>query len=70
MKKSGLITLTDRGLYCKRGDFYINPWKPVKKAVLTHAHADHTYHGKADNRFNLDYAPVFRIHIFGIITEL
>ncbi len=45
MKKSGLITLTSRGLYCKQGDFYVDPWKPVKRAVLTHAHADHTYRG-------------------------
>lgn len=43
--KKGLVRLTDKGLYCERGDFYIDPWKPVKKAVLTHAHADHTYRG-------------------------
>lgn len=48
MRKSGLITLTDRGLYCSQGDFYIDPWKPVEKAVLTHAHADHTYRGNQD----------------------
>lgn len=45
MRKDGLITLTSRGLYCKKGDFYVDPWKPVKRAVLTHAHADHTYRG-------------------------
>ena len=45
MKKGGLITLTSRGLYCERGDFYIDPWKPVDRAVVTHAHADHTYQG-------------------------
>ncbi len=43
--KSELIKLTDKGLYCKKGDFYIDPWLPVKKALLTHAHADHTYRG-------------------------
>jgi putative mRNA 3-end processing factor len=43
--KKGLIKLTDRGLYCGQGDFYIDPWKPVKKAVVTHAHADHSYPG-------------------------
>ena len=37
--------MTSRGLYCLRGDFYIDPWKPVKRAVVTHAHADHTYRG-------------------------
>lgn len=40
-----LVRLTDRGLYCEQGDFYVDPWKPVAKAVVTHAHADHTYRG-------------------------
>lgn len=43
-----LIKLTNKGLYCEQGDFYIDPWQPVKKAVLTHAHADHTYRGNQD----------------------
>ena len=29
------------GLYCPPGDFYIDPWRPVDRAVITHAHADH-----------------------------
>jgi putative mRNA 3-end processing factor len=45
MKRGGLITLTSSGLYCKQGDFYIDPWRPVKRAVVTHAHADHAYRG-------------------------
>ncbi|HEY9756379.1 MAG TPA: ligase-associated DNA damage response exonuclease [Oculatellaceae cyanobacterium] len=36
-----LIKLTDRGLYCEPGDFYIDPWKSVRSAVITHAHSDH-----------------------------
>ena len=40
-----MITLTERGLYCKQGDFYIDPWRPVKTAVITHAHSDHAYRG-------------------------
>lgn len=48
MKKGGLISLTSRGLYCKQGDFYIDPWKPVKQAVVTHAHSDHAYRGNAN----------------------
>src|SRR5437773_8008888 len=46
MKEIGLITLTDRGLYCRQGDFYIDAWRPVKHAVLTHAHSDHAYRGQ------------------------
>ena len=29
------------GLYCAAGDFYVDPWNPVERAVITHAHADH-----------------------------
>ena len=42
---SGVITLTPKGLYCPAGDFYIDPWKPVERAVITHAHADHARPG-------------------------
>lgn len=41
----GLITLTDCGLWCKQGGFYIDPWKPVDRAVITHAHSDHAKWG-------------------------
>lgn len=40
-----LIVLRPQGLYCPRGDFYIDPWRPVSKAVITHAHADHARRG-------------------------
>lgn len=45
MKKGSLISLTARGLYCQRGGFYIDPWRPVEVAVLTHTHSDHAYRG-------------------------
>lgn len=40
-----LITAKDRGLYCAAGGFYIDPWRPVEHAVITHAHADHARPG-------------------------
>jgi putative mRNA 3-end processing factor len=40
-----LLQMTDSGLYCAAGDFYIDPWQPVARAVVTHAHADHAYPG-------------------------
>ncbi|MFY7899482.1 MAG: ligase-associated DNA damage response exonuclease [Chitinophagaceae bacterium] len=40
-----LISFTDKGLYCAKGDFYIDPWKPVEKAIITHAHSDHARWG-------------------------
>jgi putative mRNA 3-end processing factor len=40
-----LITFTNKGIYCKQGDFYIDPWRPVNLAVTTHGHADHVKWG-------------------------
>ncbi|MGI8936130.1 MAG: ligase-associated DNA damage response exonuclease [Phormidesmis sp.] len=42
-----LITVRPDGLYCAAGNFYIDPWKPVDTALITHAHADHAYSGHA-----------------------
>lgn len=40
-----LVTNTERGLYCAAGDFYIDPWRPVDFAIITHAHSDHARWG-------------------------
>ena len=40
-----LLTNTDRGLFCEQGNFYIDPWRPVDFAVITHAHSDHARWG-------------------------
>jgi putative mRNA 3-end processing factor len=40
-----LLRRTDRGLYCEAGDFYVDPWAAVDRAVVTHAHGDHVAWG-------------------------
>ncbi len=40
-----LVVLRPQGLYCPPGDFYIDPWRAVDRAVITHAHADHARRG-------------------------
>jgi putative mRNA 3-end processing factor len=40
-----LLRATDRGLYCEAGDFHIDPWAAVDRAVVTHAHGDHVAWG-------------------------
>ncbi len=42
-----LIELKAEGMYCAAGDFYIDPWRPVARAVLTHGHSDHARPGAA-----------------------
>ncbi len=40
-----LVVARPEGLYCPPGDFYIDPWRPVERALLTHAHSDHARTG-------------------------
>lgn len=42
------VFINDNGLYCKYGDFYLDPIQPVKTAVISHAHADHAVSGNCD----------------------
>ena len=39
------IEVRPQGVYCKAGDFYIDPMQPVATAVVTHGHADHARAG-------------------------
>jgi putative mRNA 3-end processing factor len=40
-----MLSETPAGLYCADGDFYIDPWGAVPRAVITHAHGDHARFG-------------------------
>ncbi|WP_042319044.1 ligase-associated DNA damage response exonuclease [Paraburkholderia caledonica] len=40
-----LVIARPEGLYCPPGDFHIDPWQPVERAVITHAHSDHARFG-------------------------
>jgi putative mRNA 3-end processing factor len=42
-----MLTETPQGLYCEAGDFHIDPWGAVPRAVITHAHGDHARAGSA-----------------------
>ena len=47
MTGTDLVVQRQEGLYCPPGDFYIDPWRPVDRAVITHAHGDHSRRGNA-----------------------
>jgi putative mRNA 3-end processing factor len=62
-----VLTFTDRGIYCEAGDFHIDPWRPVPRAVITHAHSDHARPGMGHYLATDIAAPVLR-HRLGDIT--
>ena len=45
MRPTDLLKVTPQGLYCPLGDFYIDPMRPVARALITHGHADHARAG-------------------------
>jgi putative mRNA 3-end processing factor len=45
MRPQDILSPTPAGLYCKPGDFHIDPVRPVKRAVITHGHSDHARSG-------------------------
>jgi putative mRNA 3-end processing factor len=40
-----MIQTTASGLFCEPGNFHIDPWQPVERALVTHAHSDHASPG-------------------------
>ncbi len=64
-----LVELREEGLYCPRADLYIDPWKPVRRAVVTHAHADHARPGHGAYLAHHDSVPVLK-HRLGRVIRL
>lgn len=55
-----LLEFNDRGIYCRKADVYLDPWKPVKKALITHGHSDHARFGHEQYLCTLPASPVIR----------
>lgn len=55
-----VLSFTDRGIYCAAGDFHVDPWKPVPRALITHGHADHARPGHGAYLCTRSAAPVMR----------
>jgi len=66
-----MVVVRKEGLYCVPGQFYIDPWRPVERAVITHAHGDHARvgHGHylaADSGVGILRSRLGDIHIDGL----
>jgi len=64
-----LIEFTSKGLYCEKGRFFIDPWRPVDKAVITHAHADHSRWGMKSYLAHHQSLPVMKHRLGDINVE-
>ena len=74
MARGDLVVHTPEGLYCPAGDFHIDPWRPVPRAVITHGHGDHARTGMGTYHVAAEGLPVlqwrlgeqdYRVHALG-----
>ncbi|RYZ54656.1 MAG: ligase-associated DNA damage response exonuclease [Sphingobacteriales bacterium] len=59
----GLLSFDDKGIYCKQAGVYIDPWKPVDKAIITHGHSDHARMGMSSYLAVNEAVPVLRFRL-------
>ena len=65
----GVLSYTERGIYCAAGDFYIDPWRPVERALITHGHADHARPGMGAYLATQSAAPVIAMRLGGVALD-
>ncbi|MEJ7610001.1 MAG: ligase-associated DNA damage response exonuclease [Ferruginibacter sp.] len=58
-----LIKFSDKGLFCSQGDFYIDPWKPVDRAVISHGHSDHARWGSKNYLCHHYTKPILQLRL-------
>ncbi len=63
-----LLEFTERGIYCAKAKVYIDPWKPVDYAIITHAHADHARTGNKFYLCHTDTLPILKHRLGADIT--
>lgn len=63
-----MLRFTDKGIYCIPGRFYIDPWKPVDTAVITHGHSDHARWGMKRYLCHHFTVPILKSRIGSDIT--
>ncbi len=64
-----LIQFTNRGIYCKQANVYIDPWRPVDKAIITHAHSDHARFGSKEYLAHKDSEFILRYRLGNISLQ-
>lgn len=55
-----MLIETAQGLYCPDGDFHVDPWGAVPRALITHAHGDHARVGSSAYICTEECAPLLR----------
>ncbi|WP_431300376.1 ligase-associated DNA damage response exonuclease [Tabrizicola sp. BL-A-41-H6] len=66
---ANVLTFTDSGIYCPAGDFHVDPWRPVARALITHGHSDHARWGMGSYLATDQALPIIRKRLGEITAE-
>jgi len=66
-----LLVFNNKGIYCEKANVYLDPWKPVEKAIISHGHADHSRWGHQHYIMHYNTIPIAKhrlgdIHVSGV----
>lgn len=61
--KRPLLEFNDKGIYCEAAGVYLDPWKPVDKAIISHGHADHARWGHKQYITHTSNVPIIKHRI-------
>ena len=62
-----LLQFNDKGIYCQQADVYLDPWRPVINAIITHGHSDHARWGHQNYITHYSNIPIIK-HRLGDIN--
>ncbi|MDB5227203.1 MAG: exonuclease of the beta-lactamase fold involved in processing [Bacteroidota bacterium] len=57
------------GIYCEPARIYIDPWKPVERAIITHAHSDHARWGNKHYLAHHFTVPILKLRLGDIAVQ-
>ncbi len=67
--KSPLLRFTDKGIYCEVADVYLDPWKAVDKAIISHGHSDHSRWGHKKYITHHNNIPIIKHRLGDIVVS-
>ncbi len=63
-----LLAFNDKGIYCAQADVYLDPWRAVPKAIITHGHSDHARWGHGSYITHHQNVPIIQHRLGDIIV--
>lgn len=63
MGVDALLRFTRKGIFCEQANVYIDPWRPVPRALVTHAHSDHARWGMGAYLAHKHSIPVMKLRL-------